>query len=129
DYRAAVQFATDAERLSQHSSDPNDRAFALSNRGAALAHLGEEEAGLAQLREGIAITEKTGVKLELVDLLQLLVDTGDDVHRPQLALDALRRVVALNAELTRTQREEAVLQLQEKYSAEQRTREIERLQM
>lgn len=75
------------------------------------------------------MVEKSGSKIEAIDLLGQLVNTYEHAGRPQQALETLRRVVALNEELTRKQREQAVLGLQEKFSTERKTREIERLQL
>lgn len=128
-YAAALRHAKEAERAARRTSDPNNRAFAIANQGAAMTRMGEAEAGLALLREAVEITERTGLKLETVDLLELLADNLEFAGRPQQALQALRRRMQLDAELTRTQREAALQGLQERFSAEQKAREIERLQL
>jgi len=128
-YEAAARYARQAEVAAERDSDPNSKAFAIGNHGAALVRLGQVERGLAMLREGVAITERTGLKLEMVDLMVLMVDALEAAGRPQQALQTLRRVVKLNEDLTRTEREEALQGLQERFSDEQKAREIERLQL
>ncbi|MED5620722.1 GGDEF domain-containing protein [Ideonella sp. BN130291] len=129
EYDKAVHWAEQAQALALKRHDEDSRAFAIVNRGVALVHLGQADAGVAMVREGVAITEKLGLKLEVADLQAQLVDALEAAGRPREALVALRRQVALSQELTRTQRDKDVLSLQERFSAERKTREIERLQL
>jgi diguanylate cyclase (GGDEF)-like protein len=128
-YQTALQFARQAEALALKRHEEISRAFAFVNQGVALVHLGDTEAGLALVRQAVDIADHKGLKQETADLLAQLVDASEAAGRPHEALQAMRRWAKLNGELTRTQREQAVLALQEQYSVERKTREIERLQL
>lgn len=129
EYETAVRFAREGEALSRKLGIEIGRAFAIVNLGVALVHLGQDEQGLALVRESVDIAEKMGLKQETATLLEQLADASEQAGRPREALQALRRWAKLKDELTRTQRDQAVLGLQEQYSAERKTREIERLQL
>ncbi|WP_374569059.1 diguanylate cyclase domain-containing protein [Ideonella sp.] len=129
DYNKAVDYASRAERAADRETDPNGYAFTLVNRGVAWAHLGRADEGLALVKTSIDIAEKTGDKRELADLIEQQVDAFEAAGRPQAALQALRRWVELNNELTSSQREQAVTQLQETFAAQQRARQIENLKL
>ncbi|HEX5687108.1 MAG TPA: diguanylate cyclase [Ideonella sp.] len=129
DHKKAVDYALRAERASDREMDPNGYAFTLANRGVAWVHQGRFDEGLALVRTSIEIAERTGDKRELADLIEQQVDALETAGRTQAALQALRRWVTLNNELTASQREQAVTQLQETYAAQQRAREIETLRL
>jgi diguanylate cyclase (GGDEF)-like protein len=129
DYNKAVDYATRAERMADRDVDPNGYAFALVNRGVAWTHLGRHDEGLALVKTSIEIAEKTGDKRELADLIEQQVDALETAGRTQAALQALRRWIALNNEVTATQREQAVTQMQETFAAQQRVRHIENLKL
>jgi len=129
DYNKAVDYATRAERMADRDVDPNGYAFTIVNRGVAWAHLGRIDEGLALVKTSVEIAEKTGDKRELADLIEQQVDAFETAGRTQAALQALRRWIALNNEVTATQREQAVTQMQEAFAAQQRVREIENLKL
>lgn len=128
-HRDAANYAVRAEQATRRDTDPNGYAFAIVNRGVAWVHLGRIDEGLALVKTAVEIGEQTGEKRELADLVEQQVDALEAAGRPQAALQALRRWVALNNELTTSQREQAVTQLQETFAAQQRQREIEKLKL
>lgn len=129
DYKKAVAYAERAEQVSDRKVDPNSYAFTLVNRGVAWVHLGRVDEGLALVKTSIDIAEQTGDKRELADLVEQQVDAFETAGRPQAALQALRRWVVMNNELTTSQREAAITQLQERFVAQQRVREIDNLKL
>ncbi|MFO1250285.1 MAG: GGDEF domain-containing protein [Inhella sp.] len=133
EYRQAVDYAQRAEALSDLKADPNGYAFSLVNRGVAWVHLGRADEGLALVQQAVTIGEQSvaagGDKRELADLMEQQVNALEAAGRWQPALQTLRRWVTLDAELTRSQREQAIAQLQELVAAQQRLREIERLRL
>jgi diguanylate cyclase (GGDEF)-like protein len=129
DYRKAAGYAARAEQAVDRVADPNGHAFALVNRGVALVGLQRAEQGLALVQQAVEIGEKTGDKRELADLLEQQVNALEAAGRMPQALATLRRWVQLNTELTNSQREQAIAQLQEQAAAQQRQREIERLKL
>lgn len=129
DHAQAVRYATRAEQATDRATDPNGYAFAIVNRGVAWVHLGKVDEGLALVRTAVDIGEQTGDKRELADLLEQHVDALEAAGRAPAALQTLRRWVALNGELTTSQREQALAQLQERFAAQQRLREIDRLKL
>lgn len=129
EYETALRFASEGEALARKRGNEVGRALAIVNRGVALVHLGQTEGGLALVRESVSIVEKNNLKRETAELVAQLADVCEYAGRPTEAMQALRRLVKLNEQVTSSQREQAVLALQEKHSAERKTREIERLQL
>jgi diguanylate cyclase (GGDEF)-like protein len=129
EYRAAAASAREGEALARKLADEPARAYSLGNLAVALVHQGQAATALPMAREAVQILERAELKQETADVLLQLVEVADSAERPREALEALRRWAALNEELTSTQREHAVLALQERFSAERKTREIERLEL
>ena len=128
-YAQAIAAAQAAEQLARQLDDELGLAFALSNRGSALARSGRVDEGMALMREGMAQAEKAGGRREVVDLLSEQANVLERAGRHREALAALRRVLELSGVITTAEREKAVLELQEKFSAERKNREIERLSL
>lgn len=127
DYRRALDYSEQAVELAGRIDDPLTLAYALVNRGASKAGLGQIEAGVADATEAIALTERIGARTDHIGMLQELVNIHEHAGDYRNAFLALRRVETLQQEITRQAREKAVLDLQEKYASESRQREIERL--
>lgn len=127
EFTKALAHATHAELLARDLGDENARSVALANMGIAMARLGDMRGGIARLDEAIALARKLDAKTYEVAMYEELVSIHEDAGRPADALAALHRVLGLTRELTEQEREKAVLELQEKYDAERRGREIERL--
>lgn len=104
-------------------------AFALSNRGSALGRSGRVDEGMALMKLGMEKAEQAGGRREVVDLLSEQANVLEQAGRHREALAALRRVVALSGEITSAEREKAMLELQEQFSTERKSREIERLSL
>ena len=129
EHRQAAAYASRAQQRVDAAQDPNGLAFALVNGGVAAVHLGRAEDGLALVQRAVEIGQQTGDKRELADLIEQQVNALEAAGRSAAALQALRRWVELHTELTRSQREQVIAQLQESVAAQQRQREIERLRL
>jgi len=129
DYRTAASYAREGERLARKLEDEPGRAYSLANLAVAVVHLGEGEAALPMARESVAILDHADLKQETADVLLQLAEVADVAGRPREALEAMRRWKALSEDLVHTEREQSVLALQERFSAERKSREIERLQL
>lgn len=129
EYAQAIEHALAAERLARQLGDDIGLAFSISNRGSALARSGRVEEGLALMKLGMETAERAGGRREVLDLLSEQVNVLENAGRHREALAVLRRVVALSGELTSAEREKAILALQEQFSTERKTREIERLSL
>lgn len=127
EFRKALGYAKHAEQVARDLGDDNARAVALANMGIAMARLGDTPGGIALLEEAIALARKLDAKTYEAAMYEELVAIHEEGGRPGKALAAMHRVLQLTRELTEQEREKAVLELQEKYDNERRSREIERL--
>lgn len=127
DYRQALSYAERAGALAKQSDDALGESFAQTNAGVAKAHLGDVDAGVADVRAAIAVAKRIGTPDDVIGITQELVGILEHAARYREALAELRTIESLQAEVTKQKRDKAVLELQEKYSADTRQREIERL--
>jgi diguanylate cyclase (GGDEF)-like protein len=127
DYRRALDFAQQAESLARRSGDPRSLSYALTNAGVAKAHMGDIEGGLKLVREAIAIADRMDARGDTIGITGELVGIYKLAGRNREALDALERVASLQHELTRQERDKTLLEMQERYDAQARQREIDRL--
>ncbi|QNA90234.1 GGDEF domain-containing protein [Massilia sp. Dwa41.01b] len=128
-YPEAIRYTLAAEQLARRMGDDIGVGFAVSNRGSAVARSGRVDEGMALMKQGIAMVEKAGGRREILDLLSEQVNVLEAAGRDREALATLRRVVKLSGDITTAEREKAVLELQEKFSTERKSREIERLSL
>lgn len=128
DYARALDYARQAEALARRSGDPRSLSYALTNAGVATAHLGNVEAGLRQVHEAIAIADRLGARNDVVGITGELVGIYKYAGRYREALEALEHVASLQRELTDQERDKTLLEMQERYAAQSREREIDRLE-
>ncbi|MCU6496783.1 GGDEF domain-containing protein [Rugamonas sp. A1-17] len=127
DYVHAAQYAHESLRYTQLSDDKTVEATARSNLGQAYLGLGRIAEGKKQYEAGIARYEQENNK---PDLQAVLREYGEALERAgdlTGAVSAYHRERALSNELFEKQRRQAVLELQEKYDADQRQRQIQLL--
>ena len=129
DYAKALQHAREGERLARELNDSVGIAVAMLNRGSALAALGRHDEAIALIREAIAIGEKADAKQYVANMYTALMKILNEAGRHKEAADIAPKVIDLNIALVQSEREEAVQELQEKYSTERKNREIERLSL
>lgn len=119
--------ANRASELALAHDMPRPRAAALTNMGIAKAGLGAPEAGLVLLKQAIAISEQHGIDVYVIGITMELVKAYQHLGRYREALVQLQKADALQEKLTAQERQTAVLDLQEKYSAERKAQEIRQL--
>lgn len=127
DYRQALDYAQRAEALGLQAGDPLQLAFARTNVGVAKAYLGDVDGGIAAVRDAIVISDREGTLSDVIAVTQELARILEHAGRYREALAEVRRIESLQRDMTRQERDKAVLELQERYAAEKRQREIERL--
>jgi diguanylate cyclase (GGDEF)-like protein len=124
DYHAALAYARQALEQARTLKDARLTATARLNIGQAYLALGHLTEGKKSIEEGMAWYEKSGHK---PDLQMMLTEYGDALERVgdyAAALGAYHRERALSNELFETRRQKAMMELQEKYEADKRQRQI-----
>jgi diguanylate cyclase (GGDEF)-like protein len=127
DYAAMLRHASRGVVLARRIGDDTGLVFALANEGIALGELGRIDDATPKLKASIDLADRLGMQVHVVGITHELVRLLERAGRYREALDAMHRSEAASEQLTRQEREKAVLELQEKYASERKTREIERL--
>jgi len=128
DYRNALGYAQQALEAARVIKDEGAVATARVNIGQAYLATGRLAEGKRSFEEGLALYEKNGNKPELQVVLaeygSALERAGDHAG----AISAYHRERTLSNELFEKRRQKALLELQEKYEADKRQRQIELLE-
>lgn len=126
--KQTLRYSRQGQKLAEMLDRPMGEAIALANSGFALAGLGQVDAGVAELQRASAIVRDKGAKGFYVGVNRELAGVYERAGRFREAYLTLSDVERVQREITRDQRGRALLELQERYSAERKSREIERLQ-
>lgn len=126
-YPRTLQYARQALALARGEGRERESIAPLANIGIAQAGLGQVDQGVAALRESIELSKKEDIEVYTLGITQELVRVLREARRYEEALDALQTITDLQEKRAMQARETAVLGLQEKYSAQRRTDEIEKL--
>ncbi|MEW7849761.1 GGDEF domain-containing protein [Massilia aurea] len=127
DYRQAVTYAQQAIEATQPLNDRRLDALAHLNLGQALLATGRLVDGKRHIETGITGFEEMG---DIPELQTALVEYGVALERAgdqTGALQAYHRERKLSNELFERRRQQTMLELQEKYEAERKQRQIELL--
>nr|WP_051781362.1 tetratricopeptide repeat-containing diguanylate cyclase [Janthinobacterium agaricidamnosum] len=127
DYAKTQQYANQAIAAARIINDNAIEATARINIGQALIGTGHLAEGKKVFASGLAVYEKAGSKPELQ---ATLLEYGAALERAGdmgAAVAAYHRERAISNELFQQQRQQAVYELQEKYEAEKKQRQIELL--
>ena len=127
DFAAMLDDASRGVVLAERVGDDTGRIFALANKGIALGELGRIDEAAPTLRAAIDLADRLGMQVHVVGITRELVRLLEKAGRYRDALAAMHRSEAASEQVTRQEREKAVIELQEKYASERKTREIERL--
>ncbi|TZF87470.1 GGDEF domain-containing protein, partial [Cognatilysobacter lacus] len=127
DYKRALDYAQQAAQLARSSGDRRSLSYALTNAGVATAHLGDVEGGLALVRQAADIAQQMDARSDAVGITGELVGIYKSAGRYREALEALEKVATQQQELTQQERDKTVLEMQERYDAQARQRDIDRL--
>ncbi|MEN3276618.1 MAG: hypothetical protein V7631_2408 [Massilia sp.] len=128
DYRNALADGLQAFAAARAINDESLAATARVNIGQAYLGSGRVLEGKRSVEQGLALYEKWGNKPELQ---AVLAEYGDALERPgdhAGAIQAYHRERALSDELFEKRRQKAMLELQQKYDADRKQRQIELLQ-
>ena len=128
DYRNALAYGEQALRATLAIKD--ERAVATARVNIAQAYLasGRIAEGKRSFEDGLAIYEKNGDKPELQSVLAEYGSALERVGDYPGAVNAYHRERRLSNELFEKRRQKAMLELQEKYDADKRQRQIELLE-
>jgi diguanylate cyclase (GGDEF)-like protein len=127
DYQRTVNFANQAIAAARPIHADITEATARVNIGQAYLGMGRLADGKRSFEAGLAVYEKTGDKPELQELLMeygLALERAGDMGA---AVGAYHRERALSNELFETRRQKAVLELQGRYEADKKEKQIELL--
>lgn len=127
DYPRALSYANEALAAAQRLKDDATVATARVNIGQAFLGMGKLAEGKRQFEAGMKWYEESGNKPELQDVL---IEYGASLERAGDmggAIKAYHRERAISNELFEKRRQKATLELQEKYEAEKKQRQIELL--
>ncbi|KQQ87842.1 GGDEF domain-containing protein [Massilia sp. Leaf139] len=124
DYRNAKAYSLEAIEAAQRINDDVALATARVNLGQAYLSTGQMAEGKRSFEAGLAVYEKTGDKPELQ---MVLAEYGEALERAgdyAGAVAAYHRERGLSNELFEKRRQKALLELQEKYDADKKQRQI-----
>jgi diguanylate cyclase (GGDEF)-like protein len=127
DYRNALSYAQQALEQARLINKDSSIATARTNIGEAYLGLGRMAEGKKYLLEAMAWYEKQGDKPSLQAFLSEYGDALERAGDLAGALQAYHRERTLSNELFETRRQKAMVELQEKYEADKRQRQIELL--
>ena len=128
DYPTALRYAEAALPLTRELKNLSGETVALANIGLAQIALHDIAAGKRHLRASIDIDERrgslTGVSDTYAEMGQYLEKAGD----LRGAVEALHQHRALSDQILQRDQQQAILEMQEQFDSDRRTRELELLQ-
>jgi diguanylate cyclase (GGDEF)-like protein len=129
DYRQGATLAQQAMTLADGQNKPTAKGVVMVSLARAQMELGEPDKGIDTIDQAVALLTQAGAKGYLIDAMDAQALVYERAGRHAQALAALRKVIALKEEATLRDREKAVSEAQEKFSAERKDHEIERLSL
>jgi diguanylate cyclase (GGDEF)-like protein len=128
EYATALKLSQEALPLVRELNSLSGQTVALANMGLAYISLKQFDAGRRYLAQSIAIDERrgsnTGVAQTLEEMGKYLEKAGD-AHG---ALEAYQRFRRLSDEILQRDQQKAIVEMQEQFDNERRTRELELLE-
>ena len=128
-YKQGAELAKQAVALADTQKKTAAKGVALMSLGQAQMALGEPDKGIATMHQSIALLTQTGAEGYLIDATEVLASVYEVGGRHREALATLRRFIELKHASTLREREKAIAEAQEKFSAERKDLEIERLSL
>ncbi len=129
DFRQAADLASEAISLAAQQGKPNAKAIAMLLLGNAQVELGDVDRGLAAMQASIALLESLDATNYVIDSTNQLANVYEKLGRDGEALSTLRKATALKEAAITEERDKVVSAAQEKFSAERKDHEIERLSL
>ncbi|HEX8957700.1 MAG TPA: diguanylate cyclase [Burkholderiaceae bacterium] len=127
-YADCVHYAQDTIALSQRVGDAALNATAYVNLGLCRINLGALQQGGADVKRGMDFFRESKSLPQVELVLEQLTDAYEHAGQYQEALKALREQRALSEQLFRADRDRDMAELQAKFDAVQREKQIESLQ-
>ena len=128
-YDQVIDYADQAIALADEINHKVGRAVAMHNKAAAVALSIDKEAGIELLKEAIALAEEQKSKSYALDMYRSLAQLYEEFDEYQNAVESYKKIIQLEAEIIKSEREDAVQAMQEQYETEKKNREIERLSL
>jgi len=126
-YAKALEYANQALEAARRLKDEGSEATAHINVGEAYLGMGRLVDGKRSFEAGLTYYEKQGNKPELQELMHEYGESLERAGDMAGAVQAYHRERALSNELFEKRRQKATWELQEKYEADKRERQIELL--
>ncbi|MDP9109905.1 MAG: GGDEF domain-containing protein [Pseudomonadota bacterium] len=123
-FDSSIGYSRRALTLARSMRDPANEANAVFNLGIAYLGQGKIALGVEQCEIAMRFYEGAGSKPDLQDVLQEYGGALERAGQYQAALRAYHRERALTDELSQLRRQKAVAEVQEKYEATNRQRQI-----
>ena len=127
DLRGGLEHCREGLRIGRELADPIMIAVSLTNLGLADAELGDLAGGIASYEQGLQTAEAAGEMAYVVNFLPGMAQLYESAGRFPDALNALRRRIEAGDKLYQQAQADALSELQSKYDADTRKREIEML--
>lgn len=127
DFGAAARYARDALDAAQTLGSPHREAVARFNLGSAQLGLGQLAEGKKSAAAALAVLEAEGDLPALQSIWREYGDALEGAGDAPAALAAYHRERDLSDALFKKQRQEAIWQLEEKFGAEKKARQIDKL--
>lgn len=129
DYKQAAELALQAEALADRQDKKTAKGVVLMTLGIAQLELGDKEKGVATLHRSLALLKEVGADGYVLDATEALADVYERSGKHREAAAALRDFIALKDKAALRDREKAIAEAQEKFSAERKDHEILRLSL
>lgn len=127
DLDSTILYARQAAAAARALRDDSDEATALFNMGFAYLGQGKIALGISHCEAGLRYYEKADSRPELQDVLLEYGAALERAGQYQAAIATYHRERALVDELSQMRREKAVVEIQGKYEAEKKQRQIQSL--
>ena len=126
-FAEALDLSRRSLALAQTLGDTGLAAASKANMGFSLLGLGRNVEGKQLTDEALADYERTGAKADIVDLIDEYGQNLERIGDYKGALSLYHRERTLNDEIALQTQQRALLEVQEKYESEKRSREIDLL--
>lgn len=125
----AIEYANQAIELAEEINHKVGLAVAMHNKAAAIALSIDKDVGIKLLKEAIVLAEEQKSKSYALDMYRSLAKLYEEFDDHESAVEAYKKIIELEAEIIKSEREDAVQALQEQYETEKKNRKIERLSL
>lgn len=128
-YPQAMDLARQAVALADKHNKITAKGVVLTTLAQSQVALGEHDKGIATMQQSVDLLKKAGAQSYLIDATEAQAAVYENTGRHREALVALREFNKLKNEATQKEREKALAEAQEKFSAERKDNEIVRLSL